>query len=176
MAFSPDGRRFACETGPLSIMVYDAMSGQEISTRTDTSDRLDDNLSLGVQPRRPARCRDFDRTVRIWDAATGQEIRTLPGRKFPFSSLVFSPDGLRLASGYSDGGVQVWDAATGQEVGTLKGGTSVVCSLAFSPDGRRLSSVAGDGAVKLWDVTGAQETFAFQAPYARCGTRGVRPS
>jgi WD40 repeat protein len=54
----------------------------------------------------------------VWDAATGQVVLTLKGGG---SSVAFSPDGRRLASGSVDGTVQVWDAATGQEPLTFTG-------------------------------------------------------
>jgi hypothetical protein len=93
--------------------------------------------------------------VKVWDAATGQEIRTLKGHTSVVWGVAFSPDGLRLASAGQDG-VKMWNAATGQEIRTLKGHTRVVTSVAFSPDGTRLASAGQDG-VKVWDVATGQE-------------------
>ena len=61
--------------------------------------------------------------MKVWDAATGQEILTLKGHTDAVTSVAFSPDGKRLASASSDQTVKVWDAATGQETLTLKGHT-----------------------------------------------------
>jgi WD40 repeat protein len=52
-----------------------------------------------------------DKTVKVWDAATGQEVLTLKGHTGAVSSVAFSPDGTRLASAGA-GGVKVWDATT----------------------------------------------------------------
>ena len=69
-----------------------------------------------------------DRTVKVWDAATGHESLTLKGHTNTVYSVVFSPDGQRLASASEDRTVKVWDAATGQESRTLKGHTGQVYS------------------------------------------------
>ena len=82
---------------------------------------------------------------------------TLKGHTGTVSSVSFSPDGKRLASGSSDQTVKVWDAATGQETLTLKGHTSVVASVAFSPDGKRIVSGSGDQTLKVWDASSGQE-------------------
>jgi len=60
------------------------------------------------------------------------------------TSVAYSPDGRRLATGSDDHTVKVWDAQTGQEALTLRGHTQSVTSVAYSPDGRRLA-ISGGG-------------------------------
>jgi WD40 repeat protein len=111
--------------------------------------------------------------VKVWDAQTGQEILALKGHTSSVTSVAFSPDGKRLASGGGDapnrrkpgegkpGEVKLWDAQTGQEVLALKGHASSVTSVAFSPDGKRLASASGEE-VKVWDATTGQEILAWK--------------
>ncbi|KAF3029168.1 hypothetical protein E8E12_000367 [Didymella heteroderae] len=83
-----------------------------------------------------------NKTVRVWDAKTGQPLYALKGHTELVSSVAFSADGDRLASASYDNTVRVWDAKTGQPLHTLEGHTSYVTSVAFSADGDRLASAS----------------------------------
>jgi WD40 repeat protein len=66
------------------------------------------------------------------------------------SSVTYSPDGTRIASGSPDNTVRLWDAATGEPVGQPLHHDKAVTSVAFSPDGTRIASGSDDGTVRLW--------------------------
>ncbi|MDQ3817421.1 MAG: caspase family protein, partial [Acidobacteriota bacterium] len=103
-----------------------------------------------------------DRTVRLWDVATGVPLRTLKGHYADVVSVAFSPDGRMLASGSVDETIRMWDVATGRELRTFLDQGGTVSSVVFSPDGRSLCSASGDGTVKLWDVRSGREVLAFR--------------
>src|ERR1035441_2559650 len=76
-----------------------------------------------------------DNTIRIWDAATGQELFILRGHVGGVLAVAVASDGSWLASGGADGTVRTWDAATGRERAILAGHTSEVTAVAVAPDG-----------------------------------------
>jgi len=108
-----------------------------------------------------------DRTLIVWDAATGEEMITLRGHAFKVSAVAFSPDGRRIVSGCYDGTLKVWDSATGEETLTLigdtrSGHTRSVYGVAFSPDGQRIVSGSRDGTLKVWDAATGEETLTLR--------------
>ncbi|HUG89442.1 MAG TPA: hypothetical protein VML55_01325 [Planctomycetaceae bacterium] len=115
-----------------------------------------------------------DMLCKLWDAATGELIRTLADHEpltphhYPsmLYAVAFSSDGKLLATGDKVGHVAVWDAATGEKVGAVEAPVMYtwdpkqrrhsiggIRSLAFSPDSERLA-VGGIGQIGNIDHLG----------------------
>jgi WD40 repeat protein len=104
-----------------------------------------------------------DRTVRIWDAVTGEPQATLEGHNDRVNAVAWSPDGTRLATGSNDRTVRIWDAVTGETQATLEGHIGAVRSVAWSPDGTRLATASNDGTVRIWDAATGETAATFEA-------------
>jgi RNA polymerase sigma factor (sigma-70 family) len=115
-----------------------------------------------------------DKTLRVWDAQTG-EARAKVELGNPFArALVFSPDGGAIVTADGTAVARFWDARTGRPGASLEGGPGRWCCYAFAPDGQTLATAVGGGpptdrnadlpaavplgapvAVKLWQRTDA---------------------
>ncbi|TRU96403.1 MAG: protein kinase, partial [Microcystis wesenbergii Mw_QC_S_20081001_S30] len=97
----------------------------------------------------------IDQTIKIWEVATGKELRTLTVYSYLYGAdVVYSPDGRYLASRSDDKTIKIWEVATGKELRTLTGHSGPVLSVVYSPDGRYLASGGGlrDNTIKIWQV------------------------
>ncbi|GBL16328.1 serine/threonine-protein kinase F [Microcystis aeruginosa NIES-1211] len=97
-----------------------------------------------------------DRTIKIWEVATGKGLRTLTGHSGVVLSVAYSPDGRYLASGSQDKTIKIWEVATGK-VRTLTGHYMTFWSVAYSPDGRYLASGSWDKTIKIWETATGTE-------------------
>ncbi|QNP29227.1 nSTAND1 domain-containing NTPase [Cylindrospermopsis curvispora] len=98
-----------------------------------------------------------DKTIKIWDMATGKGKHTLTGHQESVNSVTISPDGKTLVSASSDNTIKIWDMATGKGKHTLTGHQSSVYSVTISPDGKTLVSASDDKTIKIWDMATGRE-------------------
>ncbi|MBI5210671.1 MAG: protein kinase [Elusimicrobia bacterium] len=95
-----------------------------------------------------------DKTVRLWDPASGRPVGRVMRHEGAVHALAFSPDGKALAAGGDDRTVRFWDAGTGGPLRKIPAG-GVLYALAFSPDGKALAAGGDDGTTRLWDAADA---------------------
>ena len=104
-----------------------------------------------------------DKTVRLWDTATGQCRQTLRGHGTYVEDVAFSPDGKQVLSASGDKSARLWDAATGRPISLFAGHTAWLKGVAFFPDGARAASTGDDGTVRVWDVAASQSLLTLRA-------------
>jgi WD40 repeat protein len=97
--------------------------------------------------------------IRLFDIASGQELRELSGNFFEACSVAFSPGGKMLVTGTSDGS-KLWDVASGRELSTLKD-SAKSSFVAFSGDGKFIVSGDGNNSFGIWDVASGRKLRSF---------------
>jgi roadblock/LC7 domain-containing protein len=105
----------------------------------------------------------WDRSVRLWDPATGKVLRTFESPSGYARLLAFAPDGRTFASGGNAPVISLWDTATGK-VRRLEKHQGVVQALAFSPDGKTLASRGVDSSIRFWDLSDEREVRRIDLP------------
>jgi len=93
-----------------------------------------------------------DQTVRLWNHASGQEVRQLQGHTQGISDVCWSPGGQYLCTASDDHSLKFWDVETGTCLRTLQGHTNFVFCCSFSPQGNVLASGSFDETLRMWDV------------------------
>src|SRR5438046_2099772 len=121
---------------PIFTLCVAVMQGEEAKLYLQLG-HSDAVVSVAFSPdARWALTGSWDSTARVWDVATGQEIRRLEGHSREVSSVAFSPDGRWALTGSWDNIARLFDVATGREIRRLEGHSASVVSVAFSADGR----------------------------------------
>ncbi|NJO39172.1 MAG: protein kinase [Cyanobacteria bacterium CRU_2_1] len=100
-----------------------------------------------------------DRTIKLWEVATGKCLRTFKGHRERVFAVVFSPDRQHILSASDDQSIRLWSIATGGVVRTLDGHQRLT-SIALSPNGQFV--LAGDSPVRMWDIMSGQVVRTFE--------------
>lgn len=112
---------------------------------------------------------DEEKTIKLFDMATGQLRTTLRGHAERIWSVAIAGNGKTLASGSGEyrnptdpGEVKLWDLPTGKQLAALPGHAGLVFCVAFASDGELLASGSWDETVKIWDVAARKERFTLR--------------
>ncbi len=143
--FSPDGKvLLGRSSNPHQLQMLNAMTGELIKTLhwnnlvCSAAFSADSNIIAAG---------DYDGTIRLWDATTGQTIKTFKAHTDTVVDVVFSPDGKTLATAGRDDTMRWWDIHTAENIKTFSeylGGRS---HMKYSPDGKTIAIIRDD---KVW--------------------------
>ncbi len=103
-----------------------------------------------------------DKTLKVWDLASGCELATLQGHASGVTACAVTPDGRRVVSASSDKTLKVWDLESGRVLSTLQGHADLVTGCAVTPDGRRVVSASSDKTLKVWDLESGRVLSTLQ--------------
>jgi len=177
IAFAPDGHLLAVSGfGPTradtadrlyELRVFDLQAGQPIWSHMGRGEQA---CSLAFAPGGTTLARAGWKTVKLWDAKTGEPVKTLTPTKGTIFAVAFTPDGQTLVGGgniptkdvdHQAGLVTLWNLTTGQIIHTLEGHTGGVHAVAVTPDGKMVAS-GGDSwgrltggspsELRLWEI------------------------
>jgi len=160
--FSPDGSRALAGGYDGALRLWDLETGKELR-RLEGGEKQQlpgvafspdgkQVASTGQAPGKDKQGRpNLVPVIRLWDADTGKELRSLTGHTARIDQIWFTADGRRLVSSGFDMTFRLWDVQTGQELGAWPnllsfGGGAVL------PDGRHLLSAGHDGQLRLWKI------------------------
>ncbi len=104
----------------------------------------------------------IDKTARLWDIKTGQQLHILRGHTDCIISVAYSPDGKTIITGSHDNTARLWDVTTGEQLHILQGHTQDIFSVAFSPDGKNVITGSLDTTARLWDISTGEQLQLLQ--------------
>ncbi len=156
--------------GSLLVISYDSRDASNNLTFWDLSNGFrwpvvhshkDRILSVAISPdKKLVATGSKDRSIRIFDAKSMQELVTLKGHEGSIRSLKFSPDSRFLLSGSEDRTMKLWDMDKNIDLLTFKAHSGAVSTVAISPDSKYLASGGEDKIITVWDIYDSQKPLA----------------
>jgi WD40 repeat protein len=144
--FSPDGKALAGASGKSSFSVWNVADGRLRFTVRGCRGRL------AFSPDGKYLLCGGEEVMRLYDAATGKEVRQFERHPGFVLAVAFSADGKTAASAHGNT-MDLWDVATGKRLRPFAGHATPVVSLAFSPDGNSLASGdSEEGTLIVWGL------------------------
>jgi WD40 repeat protein len=119
----------------------------------------------------------MDNTARLWEVASGRELRQFSSRDgFSIRSVAFSRDGRQVLTGNEAGIICLFDIVSGKELQRLEDqGHANVSSVALSPNGQQILTGSNGGPARLWSVVSGVELHRFEVPAAETYAAAFSP-
>ncbi len=173
-AYSPDGKYLAVvatinianpsrESNDKSLRIWD-MAARRARVCQGHTDWLT-SVSFSADGQQIATS-SLDKTVRVWDAKSGETLRVLEGHTGAVATVSFSPDGIRLVSGSSDGSLRLWDVKTGEPLRAWQGHEGGITCAVFAPGGETIASSGKDNHVRIWNSMTAEQAVSLSGDAA----------
>jgi RNA polymerase sigma factor (sigma-70 family) len=187
LAFSPDGRLVASGVEDEGVHIWDVRDGSGVRHLKGFASQV---MSLRFSPDSKAlACAIWtqgQRSLRMWEVASGNEKVKFACLDGFAGALAFSPDGKVLAVGANNTNasgasrVRLWDTASGKELNSHTGHKETVGAVAFSPDGKLVASGSGsagmeDNSVHVWEAATGQLIRRFEGHHSCASSLAFAP-
>jgi WD40 repeat protein/tRNA A-37 threonylcarbamoyl transferase component Bud32 len=164
VAFSPTGESFASGSGDNTVRIWRATDGDELFILkghvgcvrsiafSPNGEQIASGSGLSLEPYRKG-----DNSVKVWNAASGQEIHTMNGHTDEVTCVAFSRDGTQIVSSSLDRTIRVWDAKSGREIAKHTEQFGTIESVAFTPNGQGILVGNQNRSLRVIDAANGQD-------------------
>jgi WD40 repeat protein len=164
LALSPDGKTVYSSNNESVLHGYDAATGKD---RYPVVGHAEGVAALAWSPdgKRLVTCGSAgDRSIVVWDAASGKLLHQLPPLEGYFftTHLQFGPDGKTFLTYGTDRTVRAWDMGEGKELQSFVVAPVQPQSFALSSDGKLAAAACPDRTVRVWDVAAEKELHVLE--------------
>lgn len=197
VVFSPDGKLLASKGYDRTMRLWDVADGHEVRQigSQDSSKQVNDaecpvtfardgKIIISATLADGGALGSPQRMFRVWDVATGEELRSFQDASPWRGPVAISPDGKLLAAAAGavrrlPAHIAIWDIHRGQALPSIDltqdGHMVILTSLAFSPDGKTLASSDG-GPIQLWEMATRREIGRFATPDTGASSLAFAPA
>jgi hypothetical protein len=102
-----------------------------------------------------------DRTAKVWDLNSGQELLKITAHPDQVFYAEFSPDGKQFLTASADKTIKLWDTETGALTANLQGHKGSVYGARFNSDASRVISFGDDNTARAWDARSGKDLYTF---------------
>lgn len=158
VAFSADGHRLAAAGGRSGsggeVRVWD-VSGEQPKPVVTIAGHKDTVLAVAFSTDGAMLATgSYDKLVKLWDATTGAEIRTLQEHSDAVYSVAFIPGRNELVSGAGDRTLKIWDVKSGRRLYTISDALDAIYAVAVHPAGSKIAAAGADRMIRTWNWHG----------------------